>query len=1345
MSFRTRRSSVRSYIAPWVLGTAALLHANVASAQQVDVSPPLPNIMVLLDTSGSMEKMIDGSTPATCTPGTATTANRWGEVVQKLTGSMLPYYSCQEMPRSGASKTAFLDEYSLRVGGVDYAPYDDDYHLPFRRPVSGSGVDACVYAPGALPGVLAGSGAGRAAAGGPRAAAGTSAFAFPSDAIRSHLASNALTACTMTQGTDGFLDVAKDVARVGLMTFDTLPESGIGVSLSPPESLIPTPTSPFGGMWSYFDDWKTGGAGVVGQLGNCAGATGMEVGIRNPAAPPWEGRLIGVPSNYDATALEVAAHNEQVQLAINAMRPYGATPIAGMLDDAAKYFWTDSTGPKDDPYVRGNCREQAIILLSDGVPNQDLRTACEARAGESPQGMCPYDKPQVIAEKLAQGSWPGSNGKKVKTYVVGFAAGSDDTGPTNVTTSTCSDLVTNGTLDTTCDNPDPDVQRKYTACCALQRIAVSGGTTSAYFADNANALKSALSDILSRIGTLTTTRTVPAYSPASATLATSGKTATTRFLSSFKPRQGKLASGNISRQRVLCSTVADSLEATEPTIDQAVGDDFAYNLNTVQGTARRYFTVNPGGASDDNAGDKPEATIRPYLATRSDYVAPGDAVSSYGGTHIGTTWAAVRDDVPSLALGMTSTSSRCRDRRGTSSLELTGTTGRNACGQVALAYALGQNPSVSLPSFNSGTREFDPFVTRVGDAFGSIFHATPTVVGPPKALLREPAYQTFSTQFGNRLPYLFAVTNDGILHAFNAQARSPDKIDEAGFGDDTRLTWEKTELWAFVPPAVLPKLITQYPAVNQNLLDGTPVVNDVVWDRLKEQVKAPAAADDDTKWHTMLAAGFGSTQRGYYSLDVTQAELSDSTTADDLDNANANAKKPSAPQFRWQITDMPPEADASVRQLFGVRGGTPAITTVALRDSATGPLHEIGVAILPGGVDGAPLAGESCARRTPEDSTITTFKPRANVRCWGATNAANARVTGRSVVVVRIDTGEVIAVFARADSGAGDKDVPSIIPSGRVINSAFDSPMTGTPVVFPPEPGTIAQKVYIGDADGTIWKLDLTAQTVGDWKASLFFDTQNQTVDPDAVGSYARGQNINVTPVLSLDNFGNVVLGIGTGDQENYTRSGTNYIYSITEKLAGAAPQTLRPVVNWYLALANGERVSGPMAIFNSTLYFATYQAATDNALCTGGESKLYGRDYIRCGADETDTSCNASTPTTLGVGGIPRYPADAPVSYVVVGSTSSQTGFAGKVVPGVSVAATPSCVGTEASASNDAYVPGATHVGVTGASQGRYELFGQVGAPSSASGNRAASLRESLPTPSAPPMISSWGGVLTD
>ncbi|MBC7018013.1 hypothetical protein, partial [Salmonella enterica] len=94
--------------------------------------------------------------------------------------------------------------------------------------------------------------------------------------------------------------------------------------------------------------------------------------------------------------------------------PYGATPIDGMMEDARDYLWFNDFGPNGitpnkDPYVASSCRDQYIILLTDGAPNLDLRPSCE-----QPGGQCPFNKAADIADKLAQAT---GTGKKVTTYV----------------------------------------------------------------------------------------------------------------------------------------------------------------------------------------------------------------------------------------------------------------------------------------------------------------------------------------------------------------------------------------------------------------------------------------------------------------------------------------------------------------------------------------------------------------------------------------------------------------------------------------------------------------------------------------------------------------------------------------------------------------------------------------------------------------------------------------------------------------------------------------------------------------------------------------------------------------
>ena len=1249
-------------------GGGTLLVSQGASAQLVDVNPPLPNTLILLDTSGSMEKMIDGTDPeasgGTCSPGVASAPNRWGIAMQSLTGDVSPYFSCSSMPRAQGS--AFDLEYKIN----GFHPYDVDYFLPYHRPVAGSGVTSCMVAPGALPGVSAGSGVGT-----PPKSAGGLATDFPAGAIINRLASGAAGACDFTQYSNGILDSARDMIRFGMMTYDQDTRDGTGANVN--GSLVAnTPGSPFDGNWSYFNGWNNSGSGANGKPADCTVSSLFEVGSRNPAAPPWEGRFMTFAAPT-ATLAQIETQNDQVQLAINAMRPYGATPTAGMFADAQYYFWDDPAGPqKTDAYVQGDCRDEYIIFISDGAPNQDLRPAC-AYTPQDPQkpGICPYILPEKTAEALALG---GGSKHKVKTYVIGFAVSSVQDGNTLVK---CADLVQNSTLSATCS--DPNKQATFGACCTLQKIALAGGTGSAYFADTAGDLSKALGSIVANIAKNVTTRTLPAFSPMVANPSVNPNVKVTNaamYLSSFAPIPGKPWVGTVQRQRYQCTFNNNAYTVPPPVVDPVEGDDFGANLNLAGTQANRQFRA----VLADSVSSIPQSTgtVRVDIANAT---IPGvhrdDKLGVIGGTLVGTTPAALRTALIPEALGITANS--CPNTTNTSHLTAA------ACAHLALNFALAEPTTDAMPDFT-----YAPFQSRTGYAMGDIFHATPTVVGPPLANLRDESYRTFSTLIAARKTVLYTATNDGLLHAFDA--------------DVTKTTRESGELWAFMPPAVLPKLLSTYPGSHQLLLDGAPVVRDVIYDRDKSATSLMAA----TNWHTALVAGFGTGNRGYYALDVTDPA--------------PNSDLTKGPKFLWQLTDMPKYLNLVQTQLFGQHSATPAIGTIFADLDGNGA-HEIGVAFLPGGSDSGPTGG-ACDRLAAAgaDSAPAAYPRRDKVRCWAASGQP---VVGRSLTVVRLDTGEVLRGFGRT------ADMPAaLVAANRVglVQTALDSPMTGVPVVYPDTTGAVAQKVFIGDADGTLWRFDVTDVDPQKWTGDLFLDAYNKTVDSVST-NWDDGQPFQTPPVVALDRVGSLVVAIATGDQETYTSTGKNWVYSISEKVAGAATK-LSASVNWYLPYTNGERVSGPMTIFDSTLYFSTFAPGSNGAVCSGGVAKMWGRDFT-LPKDTTD----------LSLGGVPRLqppvnPTNPPPDSITPSAYDSS--LAGKLIPGVSVNVTPACADTSGSAT-DQYV-GSTHTTASNVTPGSYQLVAQVGGKNSSSnGASNATFSVNLPSPRTVSVVDSWAAIV--
>jgi type IV pilus assembly protein PilY1 len=1282
------------WVAVASFGLGVVLAPGMARGQQLDTNPPLPNVMLLIDNSGSMERMIDGTLPESTTQNTcncdATTGacnwsaqpspNRWGIMLQALTGTLQNGYNCAAMPRTPGS--VFASEY--QINGV--LPYDNNYYIPFHRPIAQDTVTnplqslPCVMAPGALPGATTPNGVGASGTG-----AGGNADAFPSGALVQRTYGSNPKTCAFSQYQDGALDSERDLMRFGLMTFDQDPSAATGVTNT---NGVASPA--FTGMWSYFPGWNTGGSSpYFGAPAGCSTLSPFTVGARNPAAPPWEGRMVPLPATTDLATQET--QNDSIQQVLLSSRPYGATPLAGMLTDAKYYYQTDPSGPQStDTYVKGGCRSQYIILLTDGAPNLDMRPQCSAGGADAGAGagQCPFALPEDTVKDLLT---PATNAQPVTTYIIGFAVSSfQDQGSTVY----CSNLVQNGQLDATCSAPSAT----YAPCCELQKIALNGGTGHAYFADTPGDLQSALGTILSQIAKNATTRTTPAYSPVITNALADPNAPQTNeslFLASFNPTPGSPWSGDVQRQRYVCtySTGAggSGYSVAAPAPQVSAGDDFAADLNSHAGPARTFVMLQPDAQANGSTVDA-TAVIRPYVQS-----SVGDGLGKYGAsTYDGVSTSVIASITPA-ALGLTDNSCVYNPKGGGASKKLTA----SQCRDLLLDYTFAEQ------SFAGGPSDF-PFASRYGNAFGDVFHATPIVVGPPGALLRDDAYIGFRSTYASRKQIVYVATNDGQLHAF--------------WADETKL--ENNELWSLVPPAVMPSLLSSYPSSHEFLLDGSPIVKDVVWDR-------PIGNQGDaTTWHTTLVAGFGPSQRGYYAVDVTNPD-----TTGMPNGVVPPEPSPKGPVFMWQLTKMP----ATNAPLFGAHSGTPAITSLFVDPGDGKGAREIGVAILPGGQDTGPTAGLSCARalKTSDSAPVNAYQARTAVRCWGTSNAANP-VVGRSLSVVRLDTGEVLRVFMRiADVANFPQDTLNL--AKRIIDTPLDSPVTGVPVVYPSDVGTDATKVFVGDADGTLWRFDLSSSDPSQWFGELYLDLYNKVADVSAT-SWGDGQPIQLAPVISLDPQGSVVLNVATGTQDAFDSTGVYYVYSISE-MVQSSPAKLRASVNWWLDPSTmtaqpGERVSGPMTVFDGVFYFATYAAAPPGSQsCTSGDARLWGLNFVK--PKDSNVLSKGGDPVLLPPTGQPPSPIPEFVQPDLIDTT-----LRGVVIPGVSIKATPACAGLGTPGA-DSYVYGAQHSTPQSFSAGQYSLFTQVGAKGGAGGAPTRQYEVALPTPVSPTMIDSWAAVI--
>jgi type IV pilus assembly protein PilY1 len=1214
---------------------AGTLTAGAAHAQ-LELSRPLPNVLLLIDTSGSMENMADGRTPedagATCVPGTPTPMNRWATLVSTLTGS-INNFSCYAQPRDS---TAFIDEYSLPgpLLSPPVPPYDQGYYLPYHRILSGT----CT------------------AGAGTQNLLGIPLLPPPLDIFWSapsyHPYNNPSGTCTMSQLEDGLLDVYKERVRFSMMTFDTLPDGHTGSLLG----VLPDNTGGMNGNWSYFNGWQLlNEGGEYGQLPACA-AVRHEVGARNSAAPSWEGGLVNF-NKGDAPLSHIVQANDRIQQTLLATRPYGATPLAGMLRDAQTYLQEDLLGNVvNDIFSIGGCRKTYIIILSDGEPNLDMRPECTA-----PTGDCPYELPEIIAHELA-----AHPTRPVETFAVGF-------GVTSGPGFDCKTLTEGQITGSYCATATGSLK----ACCTLSRIAYEGGTDHAYFAANGSELSDALSDVLSKLSVGTDSRTYPVFTSATATgtgAQGNAPAASYEFATSFYASPGDLWQGNLERKRYVCEGVP--AEPVLKDIEPSRGDNFVANLNS--GTpARRFLTVVPNSLTDPSDSTAVDAyredvketihsrfSIRPKLVSDDGWgLYSGVATNGANGgppTSAGSIISSMQGNPTAMNMVPVPPACTATNLAGPSATA-------SSCAEQVMRWQLGEPTGGGKP-------------TRDGAEFGAIFHSTPAVVGTPSAFLRDEAYAAFALTQSERPTVLYTGTTDGQLHAFKVASNKANETASFGKVD----TQNNNELWAFMPPYVLPGILSQYDHTQQYLLDGAPVIKDVVFSRTTGQAQSGSGS-----WRTVLVAGGGRGGGYYYALDITN---------------------PEEPVFLWQLATT-----TYGRPLFGKTSGTPAIATVALQNGTS--VEEVAVAILPGGYAGEPVSACPAAlninRRTSDFTHISSsYQPRNKVRCW-------MRSAARSLTIARIDTGEVL-MHLRGHQNDGPTD-NGLVDGTDYKSGYFDSPITGVPVAYPSGAGQVANRVYVGDADGTLWRIDLSAKDPTLWSARIAWDAYSVTGD-----SASNGQPIHTPPIVAVDGVGNQIILFSTGDQELFTSSAAVQarVWSISEKPNGFT--SFRLDANWFLPFVNGKRVTGPISLFNSVAYFATFTPTGAANSCDHGSGSIWGVDYL------------ASTPSGGGPRPVGRYVPDPENFPNDVEDEVVQD--PGVMVFGVAVTQTPTC--QETTTFNDPY--GNSYQAVTSASSAEFQLVFQTGQGGSAQNKSVTNSKtQTLPRPRETTRFDSWAAIV--
>ncbi len=433
-----------------------------------------------------------------------------------------------------------------------------------------------------------------------------------------------------------------------------------------------------------------------------------------------------------------------------------------------------------------------------------------------------------------------------------------------------------------------------------------------------------------------------------------------------------------------------------------------------------------------------------------------------------------------------------------------------------------------------------------GWILGDFLHSRPAVVG-----------------YNENKVVIFAGANDGMLHAF--------------WDGDPGVHPGGTELWAYIPPVLLPNLKYLAGSSHDYYVDGSPEVyiNDA-----DHSGEIGDHADD----RVILLCGLRRGGRAYFALDVTDPENPKIPTG--WSNygmwETADVWRPTGMIGAGMSHEAEDEGDASFPYSeMGQSWATPVIGKI--NDSGTAK----NVAFLGGGY---------CELNQDSDNP----------------KASNEDM-GRGIYVVDLATGDPHWTY----TWSTDPDVVWSIPSDL---TAIDTTDNG-----------YIDRLYVGDMRGRIWRFDISNSSTTNWTGKILFDSNSP---------HAGGRKIFYRPDVTIED-GYELLYFGTGDRAHPNDgSVVDRIYAVKDNnpalpldeddLVDVTSDCLQDpdctedknalrssIINgngWYVQLSDhsGEKVLAAPLVFAGAAYFTTFAPldTEDPCIYQEGTARLYALDY---------------------------------------------------------------------------------------------------------------------------------------
>ncbi len=508
---------------------------------------------------------------------------------------------------------------------------------------------------------------------------------------------------------------------------------------------------------------------------------------------------------------------------------------------------------------------------------------------------------------------------------------------------------------------------------------------------------------------------------------------------------------------------------------------------------------------------------------------------------------------------------------------------------------------------------------------GAIFHSDSVLIGPPPFTYSSTSYQAFKKLYNTRARVLVVGTNDGMLHSFNAgtwDANTNSYTDGTG-----------AEIFGYIPPnfldtngsSTLPKITKWYetsvtkPSVFR-FVDSTPYVSDAFFNNIFNGITnsidtsiypISTTGTPANSWHTVLIGGERNGGTSYYAIGLTNP---------------ANLKN-GYPKPFWNFSDASAQTDP-----MGNTWSKPLITFVCLPNPNYTDVN-----------GGTGVCGDNPSPPSPMAAPqyIKTY----SAFIGGGYSSNNS--AGQAVYSLYIEPNPVNIGTATTPNYVNKQELWKF-DSADNANMLYAIPSAVSPVFIP---NFGIQGFYVGDLGGQMWAFNIPygkspyGNSKSNWTGCRIFDSN----------APAPSLNIFFPPAISYDATGNLWLFFGTGNRENLTAVNTtrnNELIGLNTagaqgigKCASNGPYNESDLTNatgtsgigsiksgegWYVQLSPGEKVVGSPSVYDRIVYFATYTPSSTTSSCGYGAAKLYAVYYLDGGGTITQSNGTVTISNTV-------------------------------------------------------------------------------------------------------------------